>query len=387
MTTTLACDFCGALLPSSFYEPINTKRGMQVYLCRSCGLIQSISTRAYASRPEASMSCDADRASIKYTKDLVLKPHLEHMAGRVALDGIVALLDVGSNRGAFLNALIRTNPSVRITAIESDPDLIGAYASYPQVTAIASRFEDQAVESATYDLVYCAHTLEHFTSAAGMLRKMLDATVPGGLLFFAVPNVLFLSENTFEESFIDTHTFHFHDGVLRALYEALGLEVVFASAPDAFELVYLLRRRLRPTPAGLGVLRSEVNVETSTRFFAAYRSTMTHNRGKLGEAAARILAAAAGQRMVFWGAGRIFDGLVKVGGIAPANVEMLVDKYLHRYMTSVHDVDVRAPEALHDVPKGTLVVVASREYEEEIVSEATVMGFSNLMTYSQCMED
>ena len=74
------CDFCQTLIHNYTYTPINSKRGMKVFVCSNCGLIFSKNTKPYISRPKPSMSCDADRSSIKYTKQLVLGDHLEFLS-------------------------------------------------------------------------------------------------------------------------------------------------------------------------------------------------------------------------------------------------------------------------------------------------------------------
>jgi SAM-dependent methyltransferase len=332
------------------------------------------------------MSCDADRASIKYTKDLVLHPHLKVLESRLDLESLQNVLDVGSNRGAFLKEIIKLNPSVKVTAVETDPDLMKEYNTHPQVCAFNQRLESASLEPERYDLIYCAHTLEHFSSASLMLLKLWDAVKPGGLLFIAVPNTLILSEDTFEEFFIDTHTFHFHAGVLETFFRFHGLEIVYSSAsPESFELDYLLRKHSRSVTHSTQSLFSKPNVEKSIGFLHAYKSTLIRNRKRLETASAKINSLPGENKIVFWGAGRIFDGLVKLGGLDTGKIQLLVDKYLFRYMAEVHGVEINPPEALFAYPSDTIIIIASREYESEITKEAREMGFFNICGYSEFM--
>lgn len=385
LTTTPSCDFCRSPLPPQYYEPRNSKRGMHVFVCNQCGLIQSISTKEYASRPEPSMSCDADRASIKYTKDLVLKPHLKILESGVDLESVKNILDVGSNRGAFLTAVISLNPSVKVTAVETDAQLMTRYNAHPQVHALNQRLETTRLDPESFDLIYCAHTLEHFSAAASMIIKLCEALKPGGFLFIAVPNALIVSEDTFEETFIDTHTFHFHVGVLNTFFKACGLQIAFSALPGSFELYYLLQKTSDTGKLVPQSLFSPANAKKSQDFFEDYKRILTRNRKRLETAAKHINSLSSENRIVFWGAGRIFDGLVKIGGLDTVRIVLLVDKYLFRYMPEVHGVAIKPPEVLSDYPKDTTIIIASREYEKEIADEARQMGFSDIWGYAHFM--
>lgn len=332
------------------------------------------------------MSCDADRASIKYTKDLVLKPHLDILNRHLNLAQIRNLLDVGSNRGAFLRHILSVNPDVAITAVETDPELVENYRGIHQVTIHTGRLEQTVVGDECYDLIYCAHTLEHFQSAAAMLRKLSAAAKPGGLIFYAVPNILSLMDDSFEESFIDTHTFHFGAGVLENFIKHQGSEIVAQSEANAFELTYLIRKPLQPIPRPEGTLSNRDNAETSRDFMRHYAETIDLNRLRLREAAAKLMGLATHGKVVFWGAGRIFDGLTRVGGFDTGRIEMLVDKYLYRYMDTIDGIPIRPPDALQSMDRTIPIIVASREYASEIVTEAHQMGFLNTHPYTGFME-
>ena len=384
--TIRRCDFCQAELPEEYYTHKNSRRGVHVYTCNDCGLIQSISTAAYTSRPAASMSCDADRASIKYTKDLVLKPHLDILNRHVNLAQINTLLDVGSNRGAFLRHVVGVNPSVTITAVETDPELVENYRSSPQVTIHTRRLEQTDVGDERYDFIYCAHTLEHFQSASAMLRKLNTALKPGGLIFYAVPNIFSLTEDSFEESFIDTHTFHFCADVLESFINGQGSEIVAKSPGDAFELTYLIRKPSRPRPEAEGTITHRETAENSRAFMRHYAEAIDFNRRRLRDVAAKLMGLAHSSKVVFWGAGRIFDGLTSVGGFDTGRIEMLVDKYLYRYMDTIDGIPIRPPEALQSKDRSIPIIVASREYASEIFAEAHQMGFLNTHPYTGFME-
>ena len=51
-------------------------------------------------------------------------------------------------------------------------------------------------------------------------------------------------------------------------------------------------------------------------------------------------------KIVIWGAGRLFDRLIVVGGLNPKNVFRLVDTYLVDHVKFVHGKEVNSPEVL-----------------------------------------
>jgi ABC-type nitrate/sulfonate/bicarbonate transport system substrate-binding protein len=86
------------------------------------------------------------------------------------------------------------------------------------------------------------------------------------------------------------------------------------------------------------------------------------------ETAARELAALKPRRVALWGAGRLFDLLVREGGYDPADLSLLIDIHLKKHMDSRHGVTLSTPEALSDAAVD-MVVVMSRGFADEIADE------------------
>ena len=61
------CDYCNNAL-KNYYKPINSERGVKVFQCSQCLLLQSKVLKKYKKVTKGSMSFDADRKSIMYTK-------------------------------------------------------------------------------------------------------------------------------------------------------------------------------------------------------------------------------------------------------------------------------------------------------------------------------
>jgi ABC-type nitrate/sulfonate/bicarbonate transport system substrate-binding protein len=98
-----------------------------------------------------------------------------------------------------------------------------------------------------------------------------------------------------------------------------------------------------------------------------YTQTRARNLTAL-ETAARELAALKPRRVALWGAGRLFDLLVREGGYDPADLSLLIDIHLKKHMDSRHGVTLSTPEALSDAAVD-VVVVMSRGFADEIADE------------------
>ena len=107
MMLNINCDSCNHIISKSVYKPIKSYRFMKLFCCEKCGLIFSKNSSPYISRPLPSMSCDANRSSIKYTKQLVLGDHIDFLKkNKINLSNYKSILDIGSNRGDFINHII-----------------------------------------------------------------------------------------------------------------------------------------------------------------------------------------------------------------------------------------------------------------------------------------
>lgn len=377
------CDFCCTHNLSFAYTPINSSRGMQVHVCDNCGLVQSISTSRYESRPPGSMSADADRSSFRYTKDVISGRYDSIFEGYVDFSAIKNVLDVGSNRGAFINYLDQRYPGKLIEAIEPDKSVVHEYIDRANVHVQICRFENSTLPENYFDFAYCAHTLEHASSARLMLNGIKRSLRPGGKFFLAVPNLLFYKD-VIEEIFIDPHTYHFNYLVLREYAEQLGFDVEFSGAPEDHEIMLLLRKRDDLNrdqifnPSNLSLAMQNINAIDN------YGADIQNNRQSLKNSVARLNAASKNNRIVIWGGGRIFDALMRFGDLDLSRIYMVVDKYLHKYVKELHGKPLMSPTSLAKLDNAeVLVYVASREYALEIEAEARALGIKNFIHFGE----
>ena len=136
------------------------------------------------------MSADADRSSYRYTKDVIVNRYESCFTQFVDFNSITNVLDIGSNRGAFIRYLDDRYPGKNIVGIEPDPSVIDSYKSILTFTFLIHASENTVLPDSFFDFAYCAHTLEHASSAREMLHGVRNSLKDGGLFFVAVQSNL-----------------------------------------------------------------------------------------------------------------------------------------------------------------------------------------------------
>lgn len=377
------CDFCASTQLDHVYTPIRSTRGMEVYVCDHCGLVQSFSTIAYQSRPPGSMSADADRSSYRYTKDVISDRYDKCFTQCVDFTKFEHILDIGSNRGAFIKYLGTHYPGKQITCIEPDPTITGAYSVLPNVSVQECRFEHARLLENYFDFAYCAHTLEHADSAREMLLGIRRALKPSGLLFVAVPNLVF-HEDVIEELFIDPHTFHFNFFLLRSFCSQMGFSVEYAGEPKEADLILLLKKQEADTMQLKFYPSDQGLAQEAKKEIAYYKKNIQRNRIALKDSVERLGEAAKTYKIVIWGGGRIFDAMVRFGGLDLTTIYLVVDKFLYRYVKELHGVKLDSPSVLeNENPGSVLVYIASRDYADEIRAEAGALGITHFIQFGK----
>src|SRR3954465_1571194 len=81
------CDLCGATSLAQVYKPERSTRGLQIYLCRHCGLVQSLPRiDRMASRNQATVSQGADWGNVRYGKGFRTQIALDALARHADLE-------------------------------------------------------------------------------------------------------------------------------------------------------------------------------------------------------------------------------------------------------------------------------------------------------------
>jgi hypothetical protein len=378
------CDFCRAEALSIVYNVPDSNLGMDVAVCMCCGLVQSLQTQPKPVERTVTTSSGANWGNIRHGKGLRLKTAVELLKDQIPWESITEVLDIGSNRGDFVQWVRNLSPNINITAIEPDHSIVEPYQSLPGLILFLERFEKIALPQAKYDLVYSSHTLEHASSASEMLSQTYDCMKKGGYLFLEIPNLDQVGfQDVVEEFFIDKHTYHFNQELLIAYLNHLGYRAVTdKDLSDQYNITLLLRKD-EAVPGEFTWADGPCLAENNRQMISTYATLLQSNHADLKGVAARLQQFIARQRVAFWGAGRIFDALVRYGNLQVGQ-STLVDEYLWKILPSVHGVPIHRPEYLKMV-QPQVVIVLARSSANEIMTKARNLGIKNVIKFSDLL--
>jgi SAM-dependent methyltransferase len=364
----LCCDFCASDILAPRYKPQGSTRGLTVYICGHCGLIQSAPRIARTKdRHAAAVSGGADWGNVRYGKGFRTQEAIDVIErwGH-ELPRPLSLLDVGSNRGSFAKAFLDKEPTATITAVEPDERYADSVDGLPRTTLVQARTENTAFPDDCFDIVHSCHTIEHLGEAFAALKDHARVLKDGGLLVIDAPNTALLgSEDIVEEWFIDKHLFHFSARTLSRMIIAAGFEIIQHNDPDdQVNLLFVARKSGKEAKT---IAKDSEEVIAASDLINRYKATRALNLDALKGAAAS-LEAMAPKRLALWGAGRLFDLLVREGGFDPTRLSLLIDTHLKKHMTERHGVTLSDRDALLDTEIDA-VIVMSRMFAGEIAAQ------------------
>jgi ubiquinone/menaquinone biosynthesis C-methylase UbiE len=366
ISMSVSCDFCGHDSLQYAYTPDGGTRGLKVYVCAHCGLTQSAPRIARTrDRHAAAVSGGADWGNVRYGKGFRTRQALEAIARHADLRASLAVLDVGSNRGSFARALLDAAPKAALTALEPDERYADSSAGLERTELVQARTEHTRFDDARFDIVHSCHTIEHLGEPFAALIDHARVLKDGGLLVIDAPNTALLGgEDIVEEWFIDKHLFHFSARTLARMIEAAGFTIIEQNDPaDAVNLLFVAKKTGTP---GTVIAADPAEAVQALALIDSYRKTRARNLAALS-AAAREISALAPRRVALWGAGRLFDLLVREGGFDPATLALLIDANLKKHMDSRHGVALSTPADLGG--NADVVVVMSRMFADEIAAD------------------
>jgi SAM-dependent methyltransferase len=363
---TEVCDLCRSPELEQVYQPSQSPRGLSVWLCTECGLLQSLPRVARAPRREAAISAGADWGNVRYGKGFRTEPCLSMVRALADFSRPLSVLDVGSNRGAFARAFLQAAPAALLTCVEPDERVAASCASLPRTELMQMRIEETRFPDEAFDIIHSCHTVEHLASPVKTLAEHWRSLKPGGLLIVDAPNTALLgAEDILEEWFIDKHLFHFSRWTLSRLIESCGFEIVGGPDPlDHENLLFAARKRQATWP----FRRNLLEVESAHALMTRYVANRARNLAALTHVATEI-ASLAPKRVALWGAGRLFDSLVQNGGFNPKSLALLVDTHLKGHVEERHGVKLAGADELAAANPGVIVVM-SRAFADEIATVA-----------------
>ena len=238
------CELCRSDVLQSVYTPERSTRNIQIHICAACGLVQSLPRADRAPRSAPAVSGGADWGNVRYGKGFRTKIAIDAVARHCDLAAPFTVLDVGSNRGSFVQALLGIAPQVNIVAVEPDERVAASCAGLDRTQLHVSRIEDTPLETARFDIVHSCHTIEHLARPARALRDHWRTLKDGGLLILDAPNIAIIgSDDIVEEWFIDKHLYHFSQHTLSRMVEACGFSILEAPVPADSANLFIVARK------------------------------------------------------------------------------------------------------------------------------------------------
>ena len=214
-----------------------------------------------------------------------------------------------------------------------------------------------------------------------MLELSYNLLDNDGLMYVEVPSILILSdERVVEEFFIDKHTFHFDKAALVNLAKACGFTVVKDFNSDEYNIKLLFSKTI-PCDDSLKCSNSDLD-----DLFISYNGRIQANRNLLRSLVeTRLRPLAKKQKVAYWGANRIFDALVKYGGLTSEDVYLLVDTHMAGKLDNTSGFPIVHPDYIRSQEPQVCVVLA-RSSEDTISTLAYNMGVRHVLKFSELFD-
>ena len=373
--SALNCDLCESDKLLSVYRPLQSRYSVEVYLCDECGLIQS-KKHSVPNEIIKTTSADADWGNVRHGKGL----RFDLLKDKFHFEKLVcgSVLDIGSNRGDFVNWASTLDEVSKIVAVEPDNTLLVDYVE--NIVLHKAKLEKVDFAKRNSILYICCQTLEHADSAFEMLSQLRALLKNNGKALIDIPSVeIIKKDENIEEFFIDKHSFHFDNLTISKYFAKLGLQILDYYG-DQYNLSYLVEI-CDPFDD-----KSLLNKSITKENFQTYQNNLSVNRSNLSRLVnTRMSPVLERQKCAIWGAGRTLDALIKFGGLKINSQLTIVDSYLHDKTKILHEHRIHKPSFLKLVEPQVVFILANSA-EERLAAQAYKMGIRHVIKFSEMLD-
>jgi hypothetical protein len=379
------CDFCKKENLTKAYRAKSTLRDLNVFVCRDCGLIQSWPRLSGVYNRVTSISGEADWGYIRYGKQLRLDASMKIMNEYIDFNKINSALDIGANRGFFLNNLGKNYEHMSLMAVEPDKFIVKESLYDSKIQLFNGKVEDFDSMGKKYDFIHSSHTFEHMTSASKGFDIAYNLLNDGGYLYLEIPRTEMIENEDFiTEYFIDNHVFHFTSETLKNYISKYNYDILYEEKNDFENHVFILKK----TEKSNNNLKILNNFESNHHLVTNYSRQRKINLKNLNKAGLLINDLIDKKdKIAIWGMGRIFDIFYHYGDINWDGVKFFVDKYLPDYTSEVNGIKIERPEvALTGVSIDTLIIF-SDAFTKDIEDDARkiLKNVTEIINYNDLM--
>lgn len=353
----------GALIVPTLEEAAQTHRAhLRLCFCGQCGLIFNSAFEAYASTYDESQGFSATFRA--YADELS-----DRLISQYGVEG-KRIVEIGCGKGDFLALLCEKGQN---SGLGIDP----SFGQEPLETSAAERltfvqelYSDNNADPSA-DLVVCRHTLEHIRPVGEFLRLLRRTVCDDAILFFEVPDMYrILQETAFWDVYYE-HCNYFTCGSLTRLVRRAGFDVLDVHLDYGNQYVALEARPSRQ-PSSASPLPDEEPVDLLAGEVAGFAERVAEAIAHWKNVLARL--AVAGRRAVVWGAGSKGVGfLTNVGTREEIPYAVDINPFKQgKYMAGTGQLIV-SPEFLEQ-HRPDLVIVMNPVYLDEIKQSLDAMG-------------
>lgn len=308
--------------------------------------------------------------SESYENSLHFSPHFREYADGLAVELIErhALVDkdiveVGSGKGEFLDALCRLGNNRGVGFDPSYTPERAAYGDTPNLTFVSDFYSEKYADY-TADFICCRHTLEHIPDPVDFLH-MLRGVIGDRRnvrLFFEVPNALFTLRDLAVWDIIYEHCSYFTPDSLAYSFRNSGFHVT--DVRERYDGQFLSIEAIPASDEVSYPLRSEDMRPKSQELIAQF--AQRYQRKVAEDEQILSTLEEIGQEAVIWGAGS--KGITFLNLVNGSDrIQYAVDVNPHKqgkYITGTGQ-QIVAPEALCSI-KPDVIFVMNHVYLEEI---------------------
>ncbi len=209
------------------------------------------------------------------------------------------IVEIGSGKGEFLKLLCELGDN---RGFGYDPSYIpepDEQQADSRITFVQDMYTERYTDQSA-DLICCRHVLEHIQVPADMLRSVRKAIGErlDTIVFFEVPNALFMLRDLSVWDFIYEHCSYFSAGSLAYAFRSCGFEVLESNEEFGGQFLSITARPTRadslPPQPWEGIEQMKADVEALA---SHYRERVATWQQRLADYAQH------GRKVVIWGAG------------------------------------------------------------------------------------
>ena len=333
----IICPICDSQSNSEkIYKPRGTLVDMEVFMCHECSHIFS-TKKSKASKPTSDniqakiqkISCDADYTEVRVGKQQMTDKDFDRLVNYSIKNPdfvIKDVLDTCSARGHFIEKVKNYwGDDVNSDAIEPDPYMAVKYVDSDNFKVFIGELENYEIKK-KFDVVYSCHSLEHYKNPIKVFSFASKVINKNGLFIINVPNIMTLDTyQGFDEYFYDYHLQYFCPNTLTLLSQKMGFmaEEIYESGSDL--VIFFRKRTVLDYNNNKGELQK--NKRTLVDNYIKRVQAVQKNLPSISLYIKKYIAGY--DNVVFCGAGRVLDSIVKYGSLDISKDKIvLMDNFL-----------------------------------------------------------